>query len=177
MIVLVMGVSGSGKSTLGASLAAELGWEFLEGDAFHPAANIAKMSRGVALDDADRAPWLASLRAEIEHRLLKGAHAVLACSALKRSYRAALMGPDAGAFVILHLAADEAALRRRLSERRHFMPASLLESQLQTLEAPEQGEGGCAVFARLRGELPPEVLVLQARAAVDSALAELRRRG
>jgi gluconokinase len=132
-----MGVSGSGKTTVGEWLAKALGAEFAEGDAYHPAANVEKMRSGHPLDDADREPWLERLSAEIGGWLDAGKDVVLACSALKRSYREVLRGGRRDVrFVFLHGSA--ALIRKRLKRRRgHYMPASLLKSQFADLEKPE----------------------------------------
>lgn len=143
--VIVMGVAGSGKSTLGAVLASVLGARFIEGDAFHPPENVERMRSGMPLTDADRAGWLAALAAEL--RAAEDGPVVLACSALKRSYRDLLRrgAPDAR-FVLLQAPMD--VLARRLAERPgHFMPASLLASQLATLEAPLPDEDALLVDA------------------------------
>jgi carbohydrate kinase (thermoresistant glucokinase family) len=131
VIVVVMGVSGSGKSTVGALLAERLGVEFLDADAYHPPANVARMAAGVPLTDDDRRPWLERLNAELRNRK----DAVLACSALKESYRRALaQGIDCR---FAHLRGPIELIRARMQERRHrYMPASLLESQFATLELP-----------------------------------------
>lgn len=135
--IVVMGVSGSGKSHVGAALARACGMDFVEGDEPHPPANIAKMSAGIPLDDADRRPWLAALAAAIAaHR---GQGVVVACSALRRAYRDVLRQADP-ALRLLYLRVPRAELARRLRERRHFMPASLLDSQLATLEEPTADE-------------------------------------
>jgi carbohydrate kinase (thermoresistant glucokinase family) len=131
-----MGVSGSGKTTVGTALAKRLGWLFIEGDDFHPAANVAKMAAGHPLTDADRAPWLAALRQRIEEALASGESAVIACSALKHTYRSVLAGDDPESVRFVQLDVPIEVLRERLAHRQgHFMPVSLLESQLQTLES------------------------------------------
>jgi len=136
MIVVVMGVSGVGKSTIGAPLAARLGCAFLDADDFHPAANVAKMAAGVPLEDADRWPWLTRLNAELRAREARGEDAVLACSALKHSYRERL-AEGIARFELVYLHAAASLLQARLGERRHrYMPATLLASQLSTLEPP-----------------------------------------
>ena len=135
MIALVMGVAGSGKTTVGEALAARLGWRFYDADAFHPKENVAKMAAGVPLDDADRAPWLARLAALVRDCLARGEDAVLACSALKASYRAQLGAGLPGVKVVL-LTAPPEVLAQRLAHRTHFFAPSLLGSQLATLEAP-----------------------------------------
>jgi carbohydrate kinase (thermoresistant glucokinase family) len=126
-----MGVSGCGKSTVGALLAQRLGADFLDADEFHPPANVAKMASGTPLTDADRLPWLERLNAELGSRI----QAVLACSALKESYRKVLTaGIDCQ---VVHLRGPIELIRARLQRRQHrYMPASLLESQFATLEAP-----------------------------------------
>lgn len=135
-----MGVSGSGKTTIGRLVSERLGWAFIEGDAFHPAANIAKMAGGRALDDADRRPWLEALARELDGVRAAHGSAVLACSALKRSYRAVL-GGGASDIAVVFLTAPVPVLRERMRARPgHFMPASLLESQLATLEPPSEEE-------------------------------------
>lgn len=134
MILVVMGVSGAGKTTLGRLLAERLGARYIEGDDYHPPANVAKMARGVALEDADRWPWLASLN-EV---LLSEKHCVLACSALKEIYRRRLLEGVAGA-TIVHLQGEKALIASRLEDRQHrYMPASLLDSQFAALEPPER---------------------------------------
>jgi len=126
-----MGVSGCGKSTVGALLAERMGAEFLDADDFHPPENVAKMAAGAPLDDADRAPWLARLNAELRRRR----HSVLACSALKETYREALRHGVDCRFV--HLRGGFELIQARLAARRHrYMPASLLESQFAALEPP-----------------------------------------
>jgi carbohydrate kinase (thermoresistant glucokinase family) len=134
-IVIVMGVSGAGKTTVGRALAQRLGWDFIEGDEFHSEHNVALMASGVALTDADREPWLLALRSRIEEILATGGRAVVACSALKHSYRRILVGQDAAAIRFVHLEVPEAELRRRLGARAgHFMRPEMLPSQLSTLE-------------------------------------------
>ncbi len=133
-IIVVMGVSGVGKSTVAKGISTHLGWEFAEGDAFHPQANIDKMAAGHALDDEDRWPWLRLLRDWMSDQIAAGRSAVVTCSALKRSYRDLLReaGPEVR---FLHLAASEKLIGERLQQRKgHFMPTSLLHSQFDALE-------------------------------------------
>jgi carbohydrate kinase (thermoresistant glucokinase family) len=143
--LIVMGVSGSGKSTIAAALADRLGWRFADGDQFHPAANVAKMSAGHPLDDADRWPWLQALADEIDRVIAGGGRIVIACSALKRAYRDLLVhGRDD--VKLVHLDGSEALIAARLTQRRdHFMPPGLLASQFATLEPPAPEEHALVV--------------------------------
>jgi len=135
-----MGVSGSGKSTVGSALAHQLGWQFQEGDALHPPDNVAKMHAGIPLDDEDRAPWLRAVAARIDEWRARGEAGVITCSALKRKYRDAIIG-DRPEVRLVYLTAPPALIAERLAGRRgHFMPASLLESQLAALEPPDPDE-------------------------------------
>ena len=142
-IYVVMGVAGSGKSLIGSALARALGVEFVEGDDHHPAENVARMAAGIALTDDDRGGWLGSIAARIRAAHAAGAGLVVACSALKRRYRDLLRAESGVAdlrFVLLR--GERALIADRLTSRRgHFMPASLLESQLEALEAPAPDEG------------------------------------
>lgn len=135
-----MGVSGAGKTTIGMRLAEELGWEFFDGDTFHPADNIDKMAAGTPLTDQDRWPWLRSLHDFIHERLIVGAPAVVACSALKAKYRSILMDGNQGAQLV-YLKGDRSLIQRRLQERTdHFFDATLLDSQFEALEEPDPSE-------------------------------------
>jgi gluconokinase len=132
VIIVVMGVAGSGKTTIGEALARELDWRYLDADDYHPAANVAKMAAGTPLQDADRWPWLDRLNAVL--RLEK--EAVLACSALKESYRQRLTA-RLQRFRIVYLRGSFELLSQRAAERKHrFMPSSLLQSQFDSLEPP-----------------------------------------
>jgi gluconokinase len=136
MIVVLMGVSGSGKTTVGRILAHELAWPFYDADDFHPPANVEKMHHGVALTDADRVPWLDTLHALLEQLTRDGHSAILACSALKQAYRDRLSAGIAGVRFV-YLRGDASLIRLRLARRSgHFMPLDLLQSQVDTLEAP-----------------------------------------
>jgi gluconokinase len=156
--VVVMGVSGSGKSTVAGALAGRLGWPMAEADEFHPAANIAKMSAGTPLTDADRAPWLAAIRDWITDRAAAGESTVVTCSALKHAYRDVLR--EAGARVrFLHLRGAAEVIGERMRYRSgHFMPPSLLRSQFDTLEPLRSDEDGVAVDVTRA----PEVIVEEA---------------
>lgn len=132
MILVVMGVSGAGKTTIGAALARELGWPFLDADDYHPPENVAKMAAGTPLEDEDRWPWLQ----KINTKLKREKNAVLACSALKESYRQRL-GAGLKDFRIVYLHGSFELIAARSRARRHrYMPASLLESQFAALEPP-----------------------------------------
>lgn len=146
--IVVMGVAGSGKSTLGQLLAQNLACPFVEGDDEHPPANILKMRAGSALDDADRLPWLLRLQARIAAARHDQTSLVVSCSALKYAYRDLLRAGDPGLF-FLHLHGNAILLQNRLAAREgHFMPASLLLSQLHDLEPLGEGENGmCLNFA------------------------------
>lgn len=135
MILLLMGVAGSGKTTIGGALASRLGWDFADADDYHSAANVRKMASGVPLTDEDRAPWLEALRKLIVSWIEAGRNGVLACSALKQSYRDMLVfGPDV---VVVYLKASRGVLDGRLRARHeHYMHVSMLDSQLETLEEP-----------------------------------------
>lgn len=139
---VVMGVSGSGKSTVGAALASHFAVPFLEGDAYHPAANVSKMTAGIPLDDDDRAGWLDALAAEIGQARTEGRGLVLSCSALKRRYRDLLRGADP-ALRFVHLAGPRELIAVRMHGRPgHYMPPSLLDSQLSILEPLQADETG-----------------------------------
>ena len=135
MIIVLMGVTGSGKTAVGQNLAASLGWQYFDADEFHSAANIEKMKSGVPLNDADRKPWLESLQRVIRDSLKKAEPAVLACSALKKSYRDMLLIDERVRFV--YLKGDYDLIKERLRARSdHYMNPSLLDSQFETLEEP-----------------------------------------
>lgn len=151
-IVVVMGVTGAGKTTVGRALAARLGIPFFDADDFHPPANLKKMRAGDPLTDADRQPWLLALRSAIDDWLLAQKGGVLACSALKQQYRETLEGPR-GDVTFFYLNGPTSLLRSRLEAREgHFMPSSLLQSQLETLEPPRN-----ALFLDIQRS--PEALV------------------
>ena len=144
-VAVLMGVSGSGKTTIGRALARRLGWLFQEGDVLHPPENVAKMSAGHPLDDADRAPWLAAIAARIDEWRTRGDAGVITCSALKRCYRDVIIGdrPDVR---LVYLAGSRKLIAERLAARRgHFMPGSLLDSQFAALEPPLPEEGAVSV--------------------------------
>jgi len=162
IVVVVMGVAGCGKSTVGPLVAEALGGDFAEGDQFHPPANVAKMSRGEPLDDADRLPWLRSMAEAIREWRMKDRPTVLACSALRQRYRDILADGSDGEVRFVYLRGTEATIGARLSARRgHFMPPSLLKSQFETLEEPADAiladvgpapaEIVAGIVARLRG--------------------------
>jgi gluconokinase len=144
--LVVMGVSGTGKTTVGSALAHRLGRPFVEGDSYHPERNVAKMSAGQPLDDDDRRPWLQTLNSLLTFHHADDIAAVLTCSALRRSYRDILRaGLPEDSVYFVHLTAPASVLRRRMESREHFMPASLLQSQLDTLEPLEPDEAGAVL--------------------------------
>lgn len=153
---LVMGVSGCGKSTIAKMLADQLGWSFYDADDFHPPANIEKMKSGIPLTDADRLPWLERLSFLLRKEVVIGNHPVLACSALRQSYRDILLAGLPG-FQIVYLKGDRELIASRMNSRPgHFMPATLLDSQFTTLEEPS-GSNVLEVDLRLS---PSEILHL-----------------
>jgi carbohydrate kinase (thermoresistant glucokinase family) len=148
--LVVMGVSGSGKSTVGKELAQRLHWPYDDGDAFHSPENVAKMAAGIPLTDADRWPWLERVERSMAETLHAGSSCVVACSALRKSYRDLLRGAagaDPGAAVrFVFLDVDRDLLRQRLIARHgHFMHADMLASQLATLEPPTAAEGSITI--------------------------------
>lgn len=157
-----MGVCGCGKSTLGRSLAEALGVPYIEGDELHPPANVALMAAGTPLTDADRAGWLDSIGARLAEAERQGRGAVVACSALKRIYRDRLRAA-APTLRLVHLHGDPALLAARMAQRTgHYMPPTLLPSQLQTLEMPDPEEAA----VRLDSATPADALVSQALQAL-----------
>jgi gluconokinase len=146
MIVVMAGVSGSGKSTVGALLAGRLGWAFADGDAMHPAANVAKMAAGIPLTDDDRWPWLGAIAAWMDERAAAGDSGVVACSALKRVYRDVLLDGRPARLVFLDIGHDT-DMTRLAARHGHFFPAKLLDSQFDDLEMPRAPENVLVVPA------------------------------
>jgi gluconokinase len=165
--VFVMGVAGSGKTTVASAVGAVPGFEMIEGDAYHPAGNVEKMRAGIPLSDEDRQPWLVTLAALIAQEHAHGRSTILACSALRRRYRDILhAAAPIDEIVFLMLEVDEARLRARMSERQgHYMPVSLLESQLATLEPLEADERGAVIDA----SRPLDAVVADALGAIRRA--------
>lgn len=164
-VLVVMGVSASGKTTVATGVARRLGWTLLEGDAYHPPANVAKMAAGTPLTDADRWPWLHAIAAAIDAARAGGQSAVVACSALKRAYRDILVGnrPDV---VLVYLQGSHDLLAHRAAARTgHFMPPALLDSQFATLEEPAPEERAIVVAV----DATPDVIV-------DAVITQLRER-
>jgi gluconokinase len=143
--LIVMGVSGSGKSTIGDKLAKRLGSSYEDGDRFHPASNVAKMSAGHPLTDEDRWPWLQAIADEIDRICLAGRHAVIACSALKRAYRSVLVHGRSDVRIIFLDGTQELIAGRLARRKGHFMPPGLLASQFKTLEPPGPTENPVTV--------------------------------
>jgi gluconokinase len=157
MVVLLMGVAGSGKTLIGSMLAQSQNWNFADADEFHPAANIQKMSQGVPLTDGDREPWLCAMREAIDGWIKSGQSAVLACSALKQSYRERLTaGPEVE---IVYLKGEPDLIHGRLSHRQgHYMKAEMLASQFADLEEP------------------PDAIVIDIARPPDQIVSEIQRR-
>ncbi len=137
MVIIIMGVAGVGKSTIGKMLSKRISWNFYDGDGFHPKANIEKMRKGMQLTDSDRWPWLRAIRDLIDECLSENKPSIITCSALKKTYRKFLK-QDRDNVIFVYLKGDEKTIWERLSSRKgHFAGADLLESQLETLEEPE----------------------------------------
>ena len=154
---LIMGVAGCGKTTVGRLLADRLQWDFFDADDFHPSANIAKMEAGIPLDDSDRAPWLASLNGMLLSTLQSGRHPVLACSALKESYRAVLRQRVDGLQIVYLKGSYEVILSRLADRQGHYMKPEMLRSQFETLEEPS------------------DALVLDVRLGVERIVDEIKK--
>jgi gluconokinase len=156
VVIVMTGAAGAGKTTVGRELAQALGWRLIEGDDYHSPASVAKMRAGIALTDADRAPWLAALHRLIDTAVSRREHLVVACSALRERYRTELRGGLPGVRLV-YLRADEPTLRRRLSARTgHFAGPALLDSQLAALEPP-------ADALAIDATLPPRQIVDRVR--------------
>ena len=154
-VAVVMGVSGSGKTTVAEGLARREGWRLVEGDSFHPPANVAKMQSGTPLNDEDRWPWLQAIAREIDAIRARGELAVVASSALRRAYRDILIG-DRPDVVLVYLKGSKDLIARRMRARKgHFMPPTLLDSQFATLEEPGAAEHPIVVSI----EPPPDEIV------------------
>ncbi|HLQ55655.1 MAG TPA: gluconokinase [Streptosporangiaceae bacterium] len=161
MIVILAGVSGSGKTTVGSLLAERLGWPFADGDSFHSAASVAKMRTGQPLTDEDRRPWLDAIAAWMDVRIAAGQSAVVACSALKRAYRAVLLdGRPAARMVFLQVSRGQAA-DRLTSRHGHFFSPKLIDSQFAALEMPQDSE---------------RIVVLSVRGSAADVAAEIIKR-
>jgi len=159
--LIVMGVSGSGKSTIAVRLAERLSWTFEDGDRFHPASNVAKMSAGQPLTDEDRWPWLQAIADEIDRVCQAGGHVVIACSALKRAYRHVLAHGRRDVRIVF-LRGTQFLIADRLARRKgHFMPPGLLESQFKTLEPPAADENPVTVSIDASVETIVEDIVRQ----------------
>jgi gluconokinase len=154
-----MGVAGSGKTTVGEKLAAQLGWQFRDADAFHPAANIAKMATGVPLTDDDRLPWLQAIRAYLDDCAARGERSVVTCSALRESYRRVLLAGRSDIRLVFLAGNFDLILGRVAHRVGHFMKADMLESQFAALEAPQNAltidvaQSPDAIVAEIRTEL------------------------
>ena len=169
-VLVVMGVSGSGKSTVAALIAEKLGWMFVDGDSFHTPEHVEKMHAGHALDDEDRAPWLARIAVWIQHRLEAGESGVVVCSALRRAYRDVLTGGSRRVRIVF-LDGEKALIAGRLAARQgHFMSPRLLDSQFATLEVPDPDEHPITVGVAD----PPEMIAdrVVARLAAEARPAE-----
>ena len=155
MVIILMGVAGSGKTTIGLALAELLQWQFVDADGFHPPANVAKMRAGIPLEDTDRAPWLASLQHAIAGWLEARSNVVLACSALKQSYRDQLLvSPDVK---LVYLRGGRELIADRLTQRQgHYMDPNLLASQFATLEEPQD-----AVVVGVEADVPEIVALIR----------------
>jgi gluconokinase len=159
MIVLMGGVSGSGKTTVGALLAKRLNWLFADGDAFHPAANIAKMRSGVPLTDADRWPWLKIIAQWMDDKIAAGESAVVPCSLLKRSYRDLLLTGRPAARLVFLTASRDVLHARLVARHGHFFTAKLLDSQFADLELPQPPENVLTLDAAAApAELADEII-------------------
>jgi gluconokinase len=143
--LVVMGVSGSGKSTIAKKLSERLNWSYEDGDRFHPAGNVAKMSAGQPLTDEDRGPWLQAIAEEIDRVCKAGRHAVIACSALKRAYREILVHGRSDVRIVFLEGTQELIASRLALRKDHFMPPGLLDSQFKTLEPPGESENPVTV--------------------------------
>jgi carbohydrate kinase (thermoresistant glucokinase family) len=165
-ILVVMGVSGAGKTTVAQELAARLGWPFEEGDALHTEANVAKMHAGIPLNDADRRPWLEAVAGWIDGQRSKKQAGIITCSALKRSYRQIVIG-DRPEVRLVYLRGNREVIAEHLSGRRdHFMPASLLQSQIETLEEPGPDEDPITIdVGSSAGQIAEEIIRLLAVSA------------
>ena len=167
--LIVMGVSGSGKSTIAAKLAERIGWRCEDGDRFHPASNVAKMSAGHPLTDEDRWPWLLAIADEIDRVSEAGDRAVIACSALKRAYRDILVHGRKDVRII-YLEGSQQLIADRLAKRKgHFMPAGLLDSQFKTLEPPTPDENPVTVSI----DAPVDAIIDDIVRKLDIGLASL----
>jgi gluconokinase len=161
--VVIMGVSGSGKTTLAVRLQQRLGWPYAEADDFHPAANVDKMTAGIALTDADRQPWLAAMRDWLTREAIAGRSTLVTCSALRRVYRDVLR-EAVGRVRFVHLTADADLIESRLEAREgHFMPSALLPSQLDALEPLTEEEDGVVMLV----DEPPETVAARTLEALD----------
>jgi gluconokinase len=154
-VIVVMGVAGSGKSTIGVALARRLGWAFEDADRFHPASNVEKMSRGEPLTDDDRGPWLHAIAAWMAGLRREGRCGIVACSALKRTYRQILVGGSADTRIV-YLKGERDLIAARMAARTgHFMPVGLLDSQFRTLEEPGPDENPVVISI----DAPPQAMV------------------
>jgi ribose 5-phosphate isomerase A len=176
-ILVIMGVSGVGKSAVAQQLAARLGWPFQEGDALHPEANVAKMQAGIPLKDPDRQPWLERVAAWIDDQRVKKQPGIITCSALKRSYRQIIIG-DRPEVRLIYLRGSRDLIAQRLAGRSgHFMPASLLQSQIDTLEEPGPDEDPLTVDVKApASQIAEEIIRLLGASARVARAGCMRRR-
>jgi gluconokinase len=162
-VIVVMGVSGCGKTTVGSLLAQRLGWPFADADAFHPAENVARMRSGIALTDQDRAPWLVAIAHWIDQKRGSGEHGVVACSALKRRYRAQIVGERRDVRLVFLDGRYELIAKRMAERPHHYMPVALLKSQFAALEPPGAEESALVVPI----DQPPAGIVERIMATLD----------